>query len=62
MAMGRARASFLPSNFGAGWWKNTQYSNERDRREREFIACGVLCIVVVSFLFFVLYLGKIRSI
>jgi hypothetical protein len=24
----------------AEWGKDTQYSNERDRREREFIACG----------------------
>ena len=42
--------------------KNTQYSNERDRREREFVARGVVRPVVVSFLFIFPYGGRIRSI
>ena len=41
-------ASLLPAFFGvfgAGWGKDTQYPNERDRREREFIACVLWCIL-----------------
>ena len=46
MAMGRARAFFLPSNFGAEWGKDTQYPSERDRREREEPSLVLFCCCV----------------
>ena len=42
MAMGRATAYLEPVGFGARRLKDTEYQNERDRREREFTSfCDV---------------------